>query len=267
MHAPSPSAVAFFELDGDVAVPTELTRGPWDAGAQHAGPPAALLGRAIEHHAATAQGPMRVGRITYEILRAIPIAPLRTEVSEVRGGRRVRLLEARLFAGEDELVRAHAWIVRESRVDLPRGLEPIPPDDEPADGVPGSFFPTGEEVGYHTAVEYRFVRGDFMEPGPARVWMRMGVALVAGEAPSPLQRVLVVADSGNGVSATLDWRRFLFINVDLTVHLHRYPAGEWVRLDAVTRPEPSGVGLADTALADELGPIGRAAQTLLVAPR
>ncbi len=72
---------------------------------------------------------------------------------------------------------------------------------------------------------------------------------------------------GNGVSATLDWRRFLFINVDLTVHLHRLPAGEWVCLDAVTLPQPDGVGFADTALFDERGPLGRAAQTLLVAAR
>ena len=106
-----------------------------------------------------------------------------------------------------------------------------------------------------------------MEPGPAVVWMRSRVPVVAGEQLTPLQRVLVVADSGNGVSATLDWRRFLFINVDLTVHLHRLPAGEWVCLDAVTTPEADGIGLADTALSDEGGLIGRAVQTLLVAER
>jgi hypothetical protein len=97
--------------------------------------------------------------------------------------------------------------------------------------------------------------------------MRMGVPLLPGEEPTPLQRVLVAADSGNGVSAALDWRRYLFINVDLSVHLHRMPEGEWVCLDAVTLPQPNGVGMADTALFDERGPIGRAAQTLLVDER
>jgi len=108
------------------------------------------------------------------------------------------------------------------------------------------------------------LHGAFMEAGPARVWMRMGVPLVSGEEPTPLQRVLAAADSGNGVSAALDWRSYLFINVDLSVHLHRMPAGEWVCLDAVTLPERSGVGLADTRLHDQRGPIGRALQTLLV---
>ena len=116
-------------------------------------------------------------------------------------------------------------------------------------------------------MDYRFVRGGFAEPGPAVVWMRMRQPLVAGEEPSPLQRVLVAADSGNGVSATLDWTRYLFINVELTVHLHRALAGEWVCLDAITIPEPNGVGIADTALYDERGPIGRAMQALLVGER
>ena len=79
--------------------------------------------------------------------------------------------------------------------------------------------------------------------------------------------MLVAADSGNGVSATLDYHRYVFINTDLTVHLMRMPAGEWVLLDAVTYPEPNGVGLADTALFDERGRIGRASQTLLVRER
>jgi len=125
----------------------------------------------------------------------------------------------------------------------------------------------GYDVGYHTAMDYRFTEGAFIEPGPATVWMRMGIPLVPGEEPTPLQRVLAAADSGNGVSAALDWKKYLFINVDLTVHLHRMPEGDWVCLDAVTRPEPNGIGMADTRLLDERSSIGRAAQTLLIAER
>ena len=130
-----------------------------------------------------------------------------------------------------------------------------------------AFFDTGHEVGYHSAMEYRFVRGAFTEPGPATVWMRMRHPLVEGEEPSPLQRLLTAADTGNGASATLDLARYLFINVDLSVHLHRLPEGEWVCLDAITTPEPNGLGLADSALHDRRGPIGRALQTLLVRER
>lgn len=260
-------AEAFYERDGELYRPSELTRGPWDEASQHAGPPAALLGHALESLPLPGDTPMRVGRVTYEILRPVPIIPLRVEARVARDGRRVQMLSASLHAGDEEVMRARGWRLREEPLELPPGLVPGPPGHGPEDGESGEFFPTGSDVGYHTAVEYRFVSGRFVEPGPATVWMRSRVAIVAGEELSPLQRVLVVADSGNGVSATLDWREFLFINVDLTVHLHRYPAGEWVCLDAVTIPQADGIGLAETSLHDECGPLGRAAQTLLVARR
>jgi hypothetical protein len=275
------SQEAFFSRRGDLYVPSELTRGPWDPSSQHAGPPAALIGREIERlDGGQERG---VGRITFEILRPVPIAPLRVEVRVARPGRSVELVEAGLFDDEGEVIRASAWRLRAREVEIPPGLASAdgpgligtspstlrpgfaPPGIE--DSRPGHFPATGHDVGYHTAMEHRFVRGDFAEHGPALVWMRMRHPLVAGEEPSPLQRVLVAADSGNGVSATLDWDRYLFINVDLTVHLHRPLEGEWVCLDAITIPEPSGVGIADTALYDGRGPLGRAVQTLLVDER
>ena len=117
-----------------------------------------------------------------------------------------------------------------------------PPVPGPTEATEKPFFETGEQVGYHSAMEYRFVRGGFREPGPATVWMRMRQPLVAGEEPSPLQRLLAAADSGNGVSATLDLAGYLFINVDLSVHLHRLPVGEWVCLDATTPRMRPGSG-------------------------
>ena len=252
---------------------TELTRGPWDGANQHAGPPAALLGREIERLDGIGAGPADrlIGRITFEILAPVPIGTMRVEASVVRPGKRVDMVEASLSDDEGTtLIRARAWRLLRRRVDLPEGLaareraQPPPPDQL---GEADAFFPTGFDVGYHTATEYRFVAGSFTELGPGIVWMRIRQPLVAGEEPSALQRVLAVADSGNGISATLDYDRYVFINIDLTVHLHRLPAGEWVCLDSVTVPESSGVGQTDTVLFDERGPIGLAAQTLLVAKR
>jgi len=260
-------AEAFYEPDGDRYLATELTRGPWDPGAQHAGPPAALLGREIELLEDAAE--FQVGRITFEILRSVPIAPLRVSARVLRPGRRVQLVEATLSdeAGEP-LMRASAWRIRTAPVDLPpEALGEQSPPPGPEQGSEVEFFPTGQDAGYHTAMECRFVEGGFLEPGPAMVWMRMRFPLVAGEEPSPLQRTLVAADVGNGVSATLDYRSYLFINVDLTVHLERMPEGEWVCVDAVTLPQPNGVGTAESVLSDGRGRFGRALQTLLVSAR
>jgi len=258
---------AFYERDGDRFRATELTRGPWDPGAQHAGPPAALLGYALEGLPESED--FQVGRVTFEILRSVPIAPVRIEARVVRPGRRVQMLEAELSDAEGEvLMRARAWRIRKGAVEVPPeaivSAEPPPPPERAAEET---FFPTGQEHGYHSAMEVRFVSGGWLEPGPATVWLRMRQPLVAGEEPTPLQRTLVVADVGNGVSASLDFRRFLFINVDLTAQLERMPEGEWIGIDAVTLPQRSGTGSSDSVLFDRRGRIGRALQTLLISER
>ena len=186
----------------------------------------------------------------------------------MRPGRSVQMIEATLRDAENELMVARAWRIRTAQLDLgpevPDG--PAPPPG-PAHGSQPEFFETGQDAGYHTAMEWQAVGGGFREPGPATVWMRMRHPLLPGEEPSPLQRTLIAADVGNGISAVLDWRRFVFINVDLSVHLERMPEGEWVCVDAVTLPHESGIGTAESVLFDERGRIGRAVQSLLLAER
>ena len=257
---------AFYEAAGEGYLATELTRGPWDAGSQHAGPPAALLGRELE--LLPEAGAFQLGRITYEILRPLPIGPVAVAANVLRPGRRVQLVEAELSAAGEVLMRATAWRLRTAELELPEGSLGAPqPPPPPETGEGGGFFPIEHELGYHAAMEVSFVSGGFMELGPARVWLRMRCPLVDDEEPTPLQRVLIAADVGNGVSAALDFRRFLFLNVELTVHLERMPEGEWIYLDAVTRPRSSGIGLTESVLCDREDRIGRAQQTLLVAPR
>src|SRR3954447_20856 len=247
-------------------VATGLTRGPWDPGSQHAGPPSALLGREIERVDGT-EG-FQVGRVVFEILRPVPIGGVRGESRALRPGEKGQRVEAALWNDDGELMRATAWLLRTSELELPDGAvaDDAPPPG-PDQGWTPEFFPTGQDAGYHTAMELKAVAGPFLEAGPATVWMRMRQPLVDGEEPTPLQRALVAADVGNGISAVLDWREYVFINVDLTVHFERMPEGEWVCVDAVTRPQPSGIGTAESVLSDQRGRIGRAAQSLLIAQR
>ncbi len=258
---------AFYEASGNGQfVATELTRGPWDPGAQHAGPPSALLGRELE--ALESSDGFQVGRIVFEILRPVPIGPVRVESKILRPGRNVQLVEASLLNDGGELMRATAWLLRESEVEMPdEAVRLDEPPPLPEQGWVPEFFATGAEVGYHTAMELKAVAGAFLELGPATFWLRMRQPLVAGEEPSPLQRALVAADVGNGISAVLDYHQYVFINVDLTVHFERMPEGEWVCVDAVTRPRPNGIGTAESVLSDQRGRIGRAAQSLLIAKR
>jgi hypothetical protein len=254
---------SFFVPRGDRFAATEGTRGPWDDAHQHGGPPSGLLGRALERFEPRDEA--RIVRVTVEILRPVPIAELEIEVHAARPGKRVELLEAVTTSGGAPVMKARAWRMRTTKLPLdepPRGALP-----GPEAGRREPFFPGVAEVGYHTHMDNRFLRGSFQEPGPAFAWLKMKVPLLPGEKPSPLVRVLVAADSANGVGCVLDPREYLFINTDLNVFLHRPPEGEWIGMDSRTILEPSGVGLTETVLHDRKGTVGRALQTLYLATR
>ncbi|MBO0852193.1 MAG: thioesterase family protein [Nocardia sp.] len=253
--------------DPDLFHSTELTRGPWSPDAQHAGPPSALLGHVIERCAP--RPGFRVGRLAVEILGPVPIAPLRARARVVRPGKSVELLEATLSTERGPVLKANAWRLRvaDPEVEVPAQVVATGSYPGPDAASESAKFPSTQPVGFHTGIDYRFVAGSFDELGPAVCWIRLRYPIVAGTTPSPLERTLAAADSGNGVSTVLDWNRYLFINTDLTVTLHREPVGEWVCLDAVTYPERSGIGMAESRLYDEKGPVGRSTQTLLIGPR
>jgi hypothetical protein len=257
-----------FRRAGELYEPTPMARGPWDPDALHGGAPAALLASAIEQ-----QEPGRelfVSRLTFEFLRPVPLAPLALATRIVRPGRRAQLIEASLSAdGVDvaravglRTIRAPERLVMAAEADASEGALA-----GPEQGRPLAFtLAPNMEVGFAAAMEMRFIAGDD-SLGPATVWMRMHGALVDAEAPSPLARAVAAADFGNGVSSILDYERNIFINADLTVYLHRVPAGEWVCLDSRTRIAAGAGALAESALHDERGPIGRSCQALVVGER
>ena len=248
-----------FVTDGSRFVPQSLARGPWDPNALHGGAPAALLARAVEAVDPTA---MHVARMTIEFLRPVPMAPLTVATEVVRPGKRVQLVGATIEADGTPVVRATALRIRTTELDfdLPETAADGPLGPEA--GAPPEAPPRFDDM-FGAAFEFRVVGGAFFG-GPVTVWMRLGAPIVDSESPSPLMRVAACADFGNGISRVLDFERFLFINADLTVYLHRPPAGEWVCLDAVTWPSTAGLGLAESALYDERGRIGRSLQALFI---
>lgn len=265
MTAPAEGAAAgggdsfYLPLGGGRFESTVHTAGPWDPRSQHAGPPATLLGRALE--ALDPREGTLISRITFEILGPVPVAEVEVEAHVARPGRTVELLEAELRAGGRTAMTARAWRLPATEAPPAGELETKPPPRPP------EHTPPPHDFGYGHAVDLRFARGGWFDHGPACAWTRLRVGVVPGEQPSPLQRVLAVADSGNGISAVLSWDDWLFINPELTVHVLRPPEGEWVVLDAATTVSPGGAGLARSVLSDERGPVAFGSQSLLVAPR
>jgi Thioesterase-like superfamily len=207
---------------------------------------------------------MMITRFTCEFLRAIPVGDLSVQARLARQGRSVELVEATASADGREVARAAAW--RVSRT----GSPPVPPrlpSPPPLPDGPPALPPASWTDGYISAIEWRQARGSLGAPGPAALWARMRYPLVPDEEPTALERVLATADSGNGASWELDMNRWLFINPELTVHLHREAVGEWICLDAQTAISTGGAGLATSVLSDLDGPVGVGAQSLLIAPR
>jgi hypothetical protein len=250
--------------------PTELSRGPWSPDALHGGPVGALVARHLE--AVPAALPLHPSRLTVELLYPVPLEPLTVRTYAVRRGKRVRVLGADVHGPDDTLlVRATLQQVRRQPITLPAflrsttGAAHAPPDRGDAEvGAPDW---NHTDIAFHShATEHHVVAGGWTELGPTTDWIRLTVPVVAGEAPSPLQRVAAAADFGNGISAALPYGEWLFINPDLTIHLHRLPEGEWVCLDAATWIDGDGVGQAESELYDERGRLGRSLQSRLIEP-
>ncbi len=247
----------------EVFLGTEHTIGPWSDKHQHGGPPCALLGRAI----ARAAGPTyHVARITFDLERPVPVGLVRVAARALTG-RKARRFEAVLTDEDDRvLVRAAAVCIEARPLELPPPppLPTAPPPPESAEPYALPFFHT--EVGYHTSVDLRLVRGA-LGSGVVAAQMRPLLPLVDGEESTPLERLLVVVDSASGVSQALDTRRYTFVNPDLTVTLARPPRGEWFALDARTTPDATGMGLCHATLSDEGGLLGHSTQTLVLERR
>ena len=259
----TPSAAWFYEPHGaDTYLSTSATAGPWSPEAQHGGPPAALLGRALE--GIEEDTPRVIGRFTMDLLGPVPVAPLIVSTSVPRPGRTVSLRQAELSDERGRvLARAQGWAFpvlegpATSDVRLDHG-----PEDGHHENPPASW-----HTGYLDSVEWNWIEGAVTQPGSAVVWMRPLIALVRGEQMTPLQRLLTCVDSASGASAALDPAEWNFLNTELTVHVVRPPEGEWVCLKARTTLGGGAVGLAESEVYDERGLVARSAQALLVTPK
>lgn len=253
----------FTPRDENVFVPSDFTIGPWSRDAQHGGPPAALLGRAIERAAGKDK---QVVRVVFDILKPVPLRPLTVATSVVRPGKKVALLEASLHADGEVVMRAAGWALRIAQLELPNPpvAEPQISPESYAAMDPSAIVPP---TTYLHGTEWRFVEGSFLTPGPATAWIRTLAPLVEGVEDSPLVKVLAVADSASGVSGALDFRKWVYINTDLSVYLHRLPRTEWIKIEATTTPAPTGSALTSARLYDADGPIGTSSQALFIAPR
>lgn len=262
----------FTVLDHDRYQPTGFSRGPWSPHALHGGPTSALVAHAAETVLAESGADARLPvRLTVDIERPVPLAPLTVRAEIVRPGRKVQVAEVLLFDENGRrLVRASVLAIRRREVTLPDDLI-RPVEQQPAPRTEGRsgidwVFDDGATAFHKDGTEHCLVAGAFGKLGPATDWIRLAVPVLPDVEPTPFQRVVAASDFLNGVSGIIDPAKATYINPDLTVTVHRLPVGEWVAIDAVTRFDGQGIGTAEADLYDEQGRLGRAVQTLLLDP-
>lgn len=191
------------------------------------------------------------------------------EVRQDYIGRNVGHFSASLTAATKEVARLTAIVQRQSEAAIATELPGHPLPRAPRsveESAPAKFPFDRKRLGYQDLMEARIAKGEFFR-GPCAVWMRMRHPLVADEVPGAMERVAVAADSGNGISAILDFRRYLFVNSDLTINLLRIPKGEWICIDAQTLVGEGGGGLAEARIFDAEGLVGRSTQSLSIRVR
>jgi Thioesterase-like superfamily len=255
-----------YRVDEDIATPSDYTAGPWDDRLQHGGAPTALISWAAER--LVPREPMQVLRITVDLLRPVPIAPLQIRAEVVREGRKIQLCAVTLLHENVVVVRASVLKIRRAQFELPpTAVEEKIELPGPEHGTIAEPAPNTRPNAFIRGLSLRVVKGAFRQPGPAAIWFRAERPLFADEPLTPLQRVAMVADFCNGVSTVLDWQTWTFINGDLTISLARPPVGEWILLDARTWLGDDGSGIAFAKLGDSRGYFGRAIQSLVIEPR
>ena len=251
---------AIFRVDGAHVVTSPDAAGPWDPNMQHGGAQASLVVWAAERIPAAV--PMQIARVTIDLMRPVPVAPLTLETEVLREGRKIQLCAVRLFANGILTVGATVLKIKKQAQPLPDDVIE-PPLDVPA---PEQSRIEPQNSPFGLGMTIRAARGRFGGLGPGAIWYRADRPLIEGFPISQAMRAVAASDFCNASSA-LDYRKWTFLNADLTVSMAREPVGEWILLDAVSWIGPDGAGLATARLADMRGYFGRCAQSLVVEKR
>lgn len=258
---------ALFKRDGEMYLPTSASRGPWSPKHLHGGPVVGLMAHAMEQ-ASDSPG-LNLARLTVDLLRPVPDAPLTVTTRLVRGGSRLQILEASLFAEDAKVARASALFLEHSEVAVPEygrfgSSEYEPPAEQVEQNISeaAGWVNQYSPVGLHSTARAALIDG-VKTQGQGIAWMKLPVPVVEGVETSPDVMAATLCDFGNGVGQLSLGGGVGCINADATLYLHRRPVGEWLGLDARSRMQNTGVGLVETTLFDSRGPVGKVLQAVI----
>lgn len=239
---------------------TALTEGAWNTSEQHVAPLFGLIAHLFEvHHSSRAS--LRLASLSCDILGVIPVGRFEVDLTVLRHGRTIELLEATVGCGSRAAVRARAWMLQSSDTSGLAGtaFRAMPdPEATPAYDFGGTWD--------GACVKTIEVRRNLIESGRARSWVRTDVPLLEGVEASPQATFIGMLDFANGISPRVPPREAAFPNIDLNASFFRTPTGTRLGLDTTVSFGEDGVGVTQSILHDVSGPIGTLSQTLTVRP-
>lgn len=263
---------SIFTRDGTAWVPTSAARGPWGE-TLHGGAPAALLCHALEEGA---DGRFPLARLTLDLFRPVPAAPLEVSVRTLRAGRRLLVQEAILTSGGTELVRATS--VHGDQIQLPETVQPPPSPLPSPDGIEevslaasvragrGESF-AGQD-GLHFRLMVRPIEG-LGAVGHGTAWLRLPLDLAPGIPLTPTTHLAACSDFANGLGQrriAVEGGTVGFINADISLHLLRAPAANRIGMASRNESHAGGRGIVSAECWQEDGLVARVTQTVLVMP-
>ncbi|GAA5229123.1 thioesterase family protein [Paeniglutamicibacter antarcticus] len=241
---------------------TVHAQGAWNPHEQHMAPATGVLVHELELF--EPRQDMRMARVSLDIHGVIHGGEFEVKTRMVRPGRTIELIEAEMVSHGRTCIVARGWRLKTLDSSSVAAIEDDPvvhPEElETFSGM--SPWPGG----YIRGLEFRGADGH--RAGKGVVWMRNNFEMVEGETTSDLVRLLGMVDTANGVAPRVEpgpdsW---MFPNVDLQIHMHRGPSGQWLGIQAQQTYGADGIGLTSAVLHDVHGPFGRSEQILTVRP-
>ncbi|WP_353143832.1 thioesterase family protein [Acinetobacter pragensis] len=235
---------------------TSLAQGAWNEHEQHMAPATGIICAELDRF--SLRNDMRIGRISLDILGLIPAGEFKIVTKVIRPGKTIELIESEMSAQGKTCITARTWRMLMQNSQSVHGLE-----DRPVEGPEQA--PVWEGIrqwpgGYIQSIE---ARSHERRAGQGIIWLSTPHEMIDGEASSDFVRLMGLVDTANGIVPRQDWPfKWGFPNLDLQIHLHRIPQGQWLGLQTVQQYGDDGIGLTSSVLHDVNGPFGRSEQIL-----
>jgi len=232
-------------------------QGAWNAHEQHMAPASGII--ALELEQFQPREDLRIGRISYDIFGLIDAGEFSISTRVIRPSRSIELIEAEMRANDRTCIVARAWRMCTQDSSAVAGLEdqPIQQPDTLPEWQGMSRWPGGFIQSIETRAEQS------RRAGKGTVWLTHSKEMVENQTTSDFVHLIGMVDTANGIVPRQGYDfAWAFPNLDLQIHLHRYPVGRWLGLEAVQQFGADGIGLTSAVLHDVHGPFGRSEQIL-----